>query len=89
MTILSQQDILQDELAISLATATAIANKKASEMGVITSESRLSIRQVEENGQTIWKINYGPKDYINQRGGGLLVEVNSSTSEIKRVLKGQ
>lgn len=89
MATITKSEVLQDELAISFATVMALANRKATELGVNPLESRISTRQIFEDGITIWKINYGPKEYINRRGGDLLIEIDSSRTEIRRVLRGQ
>jgi len=57
MSTLTAQ-VLQDELAISLARALATANRKAHELGVDVFESLISITQHTLNGTTVWRINY-------------------------------
>jgi hypothetical protein len=82
-------DVLQDDLAVSLARAIAAANKKARELGVDVAQSLISIVQQRQNGAPIWQINYGFQDYVNRRGGDVLVEVDMRDATIKRVLHGQ
>lgn len=82
-------DVLQDNLALSLARALAAANKKAHELGIDVFQSLITITQLFLNGDSIWRINYGPKDYINRRGGDLIIDVDSHDAIIKRVLRGQ
>jgi hypothetical protein len=41
------------------------------------------------NGQLLWRINYGPKDYVGRRGGDLIIEVDPSNANVKQVLRGQ
>ena len=82
-------EVLQDNLAISVAQALAAANKKAYELGVDVSQSLISILQHSLNGSSVWRINYIPKDYINQRGGDVIIEVDMYDATIKRVLRGQ
>ena len=81
--------VLQDDLAISLARAMAVANKKARELGVDVFQSLISITQHTLNDSSVWRINYGPKDYVNRRGGDVLIEVDMHDATIKRVLRGQ
>jgi len=69
MAVALAAEVLQDELAVSLARAMAAANKKARELGVDVLESLISITQHSLNGRSIWRINYGPRDYVNRRGG--------------------
>lgn len=82
-------EVLQDDLAVSLACAMAVANKKARELGVDVSQSLISITQHTLNGRSVWRINYGPKDYVNRRGGDVLIEVDMHDATINKVLRGQ
>ncbi len=82
-------DVLQDDLAVSLARAMAAANKRARESGIDVNQSLITIAQLSLNGGLIWRINYGPKDYVGRRGGDLIVEVDVDDASIKRVLRGQ
>ncbi len=88
MTANLTADVLQDDLAIMLARALALANKRARELGIDVRNSIITITQLPLNGG-LWRINYGPKDYIGRRGGDLIIEVDPISSSIKRVLRGQ
>jgi len=81
-------DVLQDDLAVSLARVMATANKRARELGVDIVQSLVTITQHFDNG-LLWRVNYGARDYVNQRGGDLMVEVNGEDMKIKQVLRGQ
>ncbi len=82
-------DVLQDDLAISLACALAVANKRAHESGIDVLQSLITITQRSFDSSLIWRINYGPKDYVGRRGGDFIVEVDSADASIKEVLRGQ
>ncbi|HQX15289.1 MAG TPA: hypothetical protein PLA27_02625 [Anaerolineales bacterium] len=81
-------DVLQDDIAVTIARVTATANKRARELGVDVLQSFITITQKVDN-DVFWRVNYGPRDYINQRGGDLMVDVNDKDLNIKQVLKGQ
>ena len=81
-------DVLQDDMAVALARVMAVANKRARELGVDIFQSLVTITQHFDKG-VLWRINYGPKDYINQRGGDLIIEVGGDDIKIKQVLRGQ
>ncbi len=81
-------EILQDDLAMALAGVLAAANLRAKELGVNVRESIITINQNFDQGLR-WQVNYGPKDYIGQRGGDLIVEVDATDMTIQRVLHGQ
>ena len=84
MTTLSSE-VLQDDMAVALARVMATANKRARELGVDIIESLVTITQHFDNGM-LWRINYGPKEYVNQRGGDLIIEVGGDDIKIKQVL---
>jgi hypothetical protein len=88
MSAVLTAEVLQDELAISLARIVAAANKSARDEGVNIAESLVTITQIS-NGDIYWRVNYGVKDYINQRGGDVIIDVEASDLSIKRVMRGQ
>jgi len=81
-------DVLQDDIATSLACIIATANKRARELGVDIAESLITITQHRFDG-LIWRVNYGPKEYVGRRGGDLIIEVDASDTSIKQELWGQ
>ena len=89
MTAALSPEVLQDPVAVSLGYAVTTANKQARELGINVQESILTISQYAANGSQVWRINYGPKDYVGRRGGDLIVEVDPSDATVKRVLHGQ
>lgn len=89
MTVTLTAEVLQDNLAVSLARAMTVANKKARELGVDVAQCLISITQHTMNGSTIWRINYGPKDYVNRRGGDVVIEVDVDDATIRKALRGQ
>ncbi len=89
MAVALTADVLQDELAVSLARVVAAANARAREAGIDLRQSLITItQQILESG-LIWRVNYGPKDYVGRRGGDFIVEVDSTSAQVKRVLRGQ
>ena len=81
-------DVLQDDVAVSLARVVAAANRRARELNVDVPQSLITITQVVGDGFR-WRINYGPKDYVERRGGDLVIEVDASNATVKKVLRGQ
>lgn len=82
-------EVLQDELAMSLARALAVANQRARESGIDVVASLITISQRVFNNQLLWRINYGPQDYVGRRGGDLIVEVDPVNASIRQVMRGQ
>lgn len=81
-------DVLQDDMAVTLARVMATANKRARELGVDVLQSFITITQQVDNG-LFWQVNYGPREYVNRRGGDLMIQVNGEDMNIKQVLRGQ
>ena len=86
MTETLTTEILKDDIALSLAHVMTVANKRARELGVNILESFITITQHFLNGNTLWRINYGPKNYISRRGGDLIIEIDATDTSIKQVL---
>jgi hypothetical protein len=81
-------DVLQDDMAVTLARVMAAANKRARELDVDVLQSFITITQQFDNGLN-WRVNYGPRDYTNQRGGDVMIEISGDDMKIKQVLRGQ
>ena len=63
-------EVLKDSLALSVAGALTFANKKAEEYGIDLKQTLISIAQDTQEGKDmLWRVHYGPKDYIRRRGG--------------------
>ena len=82
-------EILNDPFVASVANALSIANEKAREYGMDLTKCLISITQEMTEGRTLWRIHYGPKDYIHRRGGDLAVYVHPQDGTINKVLRGQ
>lgn len=81
-------EVLQDDVAVSLARVIAAANRCAREAGVNVKQSLITISQIAD-GEIAWRVNYGPMDYLSRRGGDLIVDVDPADASIKQVLRGQ
>ena len=89
MTATLAAEVLQDDIAVSLARVMAAANKRARQLGVDVADSLITITQEPINGDVLWRVNYGPKSYISRRGGDLMIDVDPRDSNVVRVLEGQ
>jgi hypothetical protein len=89
MSVALDSDVLQDDVAVTVARVIASANKRARELNVDVMQSIISLTQHSQNGSWVWRVNYGAKDYIGRRGGDLMVEVNPEDASIQRILWGQ
>ena len=82
-------DVYQDDIALTLARVMAVANKRAQEMGLDVRQSLISITQRPTDESMIWRVSYGPRDYLGRRGGDLIIDIEPSDTTIKQVLHGQ
>ncbi|BAU15311.1 hypothetical protein LEP3755_58690 [Leptolyngbya sp. NIES-3755] len=89
MSVALSPDVLQDDVAVTIARVIASANKRARELNVDVMQSIISLTQHPQDGRWVWRVNYGAKEYIGRRGGDLMVEVNPEDASIQRVLWGQ
>jgi hypothetical protein len=89
MAVTLSPDVLEDGLAVSLACALAVANRRAAEAGTDVAQSLISITQRFVDDRLVWRVNYGPRDYLSQRGGDLIVDVDTSDGSVAQVLRGQ
>ncbi|MBD2778088.1 hypothetical protein [Iningainema tapete] len=89
MSVALSSDVLQDDVAVTVARVIASANKRARELNVDVMQSIISLTQHSQDGSWVWRVNYGAKDYIGRRGGDLMIEVNPEDASIQRVLWGQ
>ncbi|MCE7984607.1 MAG: hypothetical protein DYG89_25825 [Caldilinea sp. CFX5] len=82
-------DVYKDAVAVSTANVVAVANKQANELGVDSLNSLITMTQYLQDGTMFWRVNYGSKDYVNRRGGDLIIDVDALNGKIERVLWGQ
>lgn len=82
-------DVLQDDIAVSLARVMAAANKRARELGVDAVQSLITVSQRSFENGLVWRVNYGPRQYIGQRGGDLIIEIDPTDDSVKQILRGQ
>ena len=87
-TVLSNET-LQDEIAVSVARVLASANRKAKELGVDVKESLITVSQHFAKGVWLWRVHYGARDYVNRRGGDLMIDIDAASADIKQILRGQ
>jgi len=74
---------------MSVAQALTVANAAAIEHGRDPSDSLVTISEDSAGPGRVWRIHYGPRDYVARRGGDLIVLVDEKTGTIQQVLRGQ
>ena len=89
MAAILEKQVLEDELAVSLARAVAAANERARHEGIEVKDSLVTVTEHSTQGEIYWRINYGPRNYLSRRGGDLIVEVGLHDAKVKRVMRGQ
>ncbi len=83
------ENIQQDSLALSVARAVAVANDTAITQGLDLNQSLVTVMEELPPPHRVWRVNYGPRDYVSRRGGDLIVYVDDTTGTVQRVLRGQ
>jgi hypothetical protein len=89
MPIVSIEEMQQDHLVMSVARALAVANEAALAHGTQPSESLVTITEEASPAGRIWRIHYGPRNYVGRRGGDLIVVVDESSAAVQRIIRGQ
>jgi myo-inositol-hexaphosphate 3-phosphohydrolase len=85
----SLESLQQDRLAMSVAQAVSVANEAALQYGTDPANSLVTITEDNAPGGRVWRIQYGPRDYIGRRGGDLIVLVEERTGSVQQVIRGQ
>jgi hypothetical protein len=83
------ETIQKDSLALSVAHALALADREALARGIALTDMLISVAEDAPPPARIWRVHYGPRDYVNRRGGDLTVLVDEQAGEVRRVLRGQ
>lgn len=83
------EEIQNDELAMSMAHALAVANEAAASHGLDLERSLVTVTEESAPPDRLWSIHYGPRDFVNRRGGDLTVVVNDRLGVVERVIRGQ
>lgn len=89
MSAVLSSEVLNDEIAVSVAEVLAAANREARSLGFELSEKLITVIQSDSAKGVFWRIHYGHKNPIGVRGGDLTIDVDPSTGSVIQVLKGQ
>jgi hypothetical protein len=89
MAIPTLEKLQQDHLAMSVARALALANEAAGFAGWNPTNSVVTITEDPQTNGCLWRIHYGPRDYVNRRGGDLEVIVDERAGVVHQVIRGQ
>jgi hypothetical protein len=89
MSTLTLEAMQQDNLVMSVARALALANEAALTHDKEPADSLVTIAEDTSSPTRLWRIHYSRRDYVNRRGGDLIVFVDESGGKVERVLCGQ
>ena len=89
MATLSLETLQQDRLAMSVAQAVSVANDAALRHGTDPANSSVTITEHGSLAARIWRVHYGPRDYVGRRGGDLIVGVDEQAGTVQEVIRGQ
>jgi hypothetical protein len=73
----------QDRLVMSVARALALANETAIAQGTKPDDCLITITEEAAEAHHRWRVHYGPRQYINRRGGDLIVVVDERTGAVQ------
>ncbi|HUE73552.1 MAG TPA: hypothetical protein VMP01_21930 [Pirellulaceae bacterium] len=82
-------EALNDAVAVTTANIVASANRRARELGVQVERTLMTLTHVIAPGADTWRVNYVPEDYVERRGGDLIVDVDAQSGNVIRVVRGQ
>ena len=83
------EKLQRDSLAMSVASALALANEAAIAQGTEPANSLVTITEESSPSGPVWRISYGPRDFLSRRGGDLIVFVDNGSHTIQRIMRGQ
>jgi hypothetical protein len=86
MATMALETIERDAVALSVARALALANESALANGITPADSLVTISEKITPSGSCWQVHYGARDYINRRGGDLIVLVDIPPTSVQRVL---
>ena len=89
MATITLKELQQDHLVMSVARALALANEAALKQGTVPADSLVTITEETSSTGRLWRIQYGPRDYVGRRGGDLIVLVDEATEAVQRIIRGQ
>jgi hypothetical protein len=89
MSTVTLEDLQQDHLVMSVARVLSLANKAALAQGTEPANSLVTITEEPSSTGPVWRIHYGPRDYVGRRGGDLIVLVDERSEVVLRIIRGQ
>ena len=89
MATVTLEEMQQDQLVMSVARALAVANDAAIAQGTDPARSLVTISEETSSPARVWRIHYGPRDFIGRRGGDLIVLVDERSDTVQRIIRGQ
>jgi hypothetical protein len=89
MTAITFEKLQQDRLVMSVAGALAVANETAVTQGIDPGSSLVTIAEAESAQGRVWRVHYGPRDYVSRRGGDLVIVVDEQSGMVQRITRGQ
>jgi hypothetical protein len=89
MSTVSLEAMQRDQLVMSVARALALANEAARTQGTEPDNSLVTITEEPSPTGRLWRIHYGPRDFVGRRGGDLIVLVDERSQAVQRVIRGQ
>lgn len=69
MAIALTENILRDNMALTVAKVLSVANQRAEAAGINAVDSLISVNQFPRAEGGAWQVEYGPQNAVGRRGG--------------------
>ena len=89
MSTITMDRLQQDHLAMSAARALALANDALVAQGRQPAQCLVTMNEEASAAGRVWRIHYGPKDYVGRRGGDWIMVVDEASETVQRIIRGQ
>ena len=89
MATVTREKTKQNQLVASVARALTLANDAAFAQGIEPADSLVTITEEACATGRVWRIHYGPREYVGRRGGDLIVLVDECSDAVQRIIRGQ
>ena len=89
MSVPTLEEIQADDLAWKVARALKVANGIATSRGRNLDTSLITISEESPPPDRLWRVHYGPRDFISSRGGDLIVVIDENSGVVWKTIRGQ
>lgn len=78
MSVPTFEEMQHGQVVVSVARALSVASQTVLRQGTNPANPMITISEEPSSAGRSWRVHYGPRDYINRRGGDLIVVVDEA-----------